>query len=94
MLTTVEVLRQARALYAEAPSHAPLGTYPESWEVCAVTACGFDAGYGEAVRALAIAAGIERDFPRSAVIEWNAKATTADVLAAFDKAIATEEAKA
>src|SRR4051812_42443448 len=89
-MSTVEILVRARALYAEAPSHARPAYHPEPGTRCVVFALG-DAGgrmnvdYFPAHDALADAMGGCRS-----VVEWNAEHTTEEVLAAFDRAIATE----
>lgn len=86
----LDTLVRARELYAAAPSHAPVDTFPAPGTVCAATALE-DAGSRSAYRyrpvahALAMAMGADRGIAR-----WNAEHTTEEVLAAFDRAIATE----
>jgi hypothetical protein len=92
-VTTAELLRQARERYAGAPDHTPRGEFPRCG-YCAATALGTDGGpeIRAAEKALAEAAGLDTGDihwgARGAIIEWNAKASTAEVLAAFDRAIA------
>ena len=85
-MTTVEVLRKARALYAANPSHAPSGEAAEPGRVCVVLAIDFASGPRiycyEAENAVHQACGA-----RESVVKWNAEHTTEEVLAAFDKAI-------
>ena len=84
-MTTVEVLRKARELYAANPSHAPAGARPEPGTVCVILAIDRSSGpvgySSEAEYAVLRAAGA------SGVVTWNAEHTTEEVLAAFDKAI-------
>lgn len=83
-MTTAEILRGARALYAANPSHAGEGKMPEDGCECVMTALmavvewGTDGAYD----ALCDAAGIE-----SGLVAWNAEHTTEQVLAAWDRAI-------
>lgn len=93
-MSTVETLVRARALYAEAPSHVPEGEYPESGTYCVIYALGAAAdiggdnsqGFYMAVLDRMVDAAGEPD----SMARWNAKHTTEEVLAAFDRAIATE----
>lgn len=93
-LSVHEVLVRARNLYAKAPSHAPHGRVPQDG-ICVVMACDRSGGWNWQERkpelVLAGAAGLEPDGDgdfREPLIRWNADATTAEALAAFDKAIA------
>jgi hypothetical protein len=90
-MTTAELLREARALFAANPSHTR-SLSVESGKVCASLAI-IQAGgeiEGDAYNGFIAANGIEQ----GGVWLWNAEHTTAEVLAGFDKAIAAEEAKA
>lgn len=88
-MSTVEVLRAARELYAAKPSHAPVGQSPRPGTHCVVYAVSrqTDAGAHHALGAFALA------IETTEIVEWNATHSTAEVLAAFDRAIANEEAK-
>lgn len=84
-MSTVEVLRKARELYAQAPSHGrgpvPKGTH------CVISAVIGAARHGSAYIALAsmyTAAGTDY------LSIWNAENDTATVLASFDAAIEAE----
>lgn len=83
-MTTAELLRGARALYAKNPSHAGEGSLPEDGCECVMTALHAVAEWStdDAYDALCDAAGIE-----SGLVAWNAEHTTEEVLAAFDTAI-------
>ncbi len=87
MPTTLDILTQARALYASAPSHAARLDYPEPGTHCALTALWEASGStlpgSPAERFLSEAAGIHS----RAIVEWNATSSTETVLAAFDRAI-------
>jgi hypothetical protein len=91
--TTLDILRHARDLYAYAPSHAPFRDAPEPGTHCIVTAL-ITASNADVLSPAYRAA---RD-PLYRVIgeslpDWNAEHSTEEVLAAFDRAIAVEEAK-
>jgi hypothetical protein len=96
IVSTVDVLRLARDLYARAPSHIPLDQPVEPGRHCPLTAIvaaetvGGDrlAGYA-AKAALRNVVGFGMSIPR-----WNAAHSTEEVLAAFDLAIEAEQAKA
>ena len=97
-MTTVEVLHAARELYATNPSHVPYPETPAYGTYCAVTAISHSAMrlwsgglYDNAREALARATG---NPPWVSIPRWNAEHSTEEVLAAFDEAIANEEAKA
>lgn len=94
-MTILERLRLGRILYASAPSHAPFKTSVADDTYCAVTALGAMRDERDSAEALlASAAGLKRlPLDSEPVIVWNAESTTAEVLAAFDRAIAWEEAK-
>lgn len=89
-LVVRNVLREAATLYAEAPSHAPIGDYPECGMHCAITAV-TSATYArnmsisqamvvsDALIALNKAAG-------RWIVGYNADHTTEEVLAVFEKA--------
>lgn len=88
-MDTHEVLVKGRNRYEANPSHSPWGRMPEFGTVCAVLA--LDGGldyYPQAQRELCDAAGLADSDCRMALIKWNARSSTAAVLAAFDKAIA------
>lgn len=91
-MSTVETLRDARDLYASAPSHATPLTNPKPGTVCVVMAlsCAGVGAYGKSMDAIARAAGLDY---RNSVVRWNAENDTETVLAAFDTAIANEEAR-
>jgi hypothetical protein len=79
-----EILRRARALYEANPSHAGLGEMPGEGTVCVVWA----------VEKAMVTASTRPPFAYEALyravgtlVPWNAKSTTAEVLAAFDRAI-------
>ena len=85
-MTTADVLREARALYAAAPSHAVPGQSPKHDTECVMTAiCAVttaEGAYWDAVEALRRAVG-----DVDSLVAWNAEHSTAEVLAAFDRAI-------
>ena len=97
-MTTVEVLRAARALIDT----------PEKWGQgdglcdrglrCAAIAVwdaqGIVAGSTLAHRALAQAMGLDAAYSCGVIFDFNDSHTHAEVMAAFDRAIANEEAKA
>src|SRR4051812_16949570 len=89
-MSTVEILVRARALYAEAPSHAPANAYPEPGTYCVVYALGAAGALPSGVYALAHDAMLDAMGTTRSLAWWNAKHTTEEVLAAFDRAIATE----
>jgi hypothetical protein len=82
-------------VYAANPSHAPADQCPCGGH-CPVTAlvhvAGLSAVTDYAERALMVAMDAGRF--QYGIPEWNAEHTTAEVLAAWDRAIAAEEAKA
>jgi hypothetical protein len=91
--TTLDVLRDARALYSENPSHAPVHRAPAPGTYCVLSAL-MATGDSNAAReghpaweALTDAIGI-----KLGVVLWNARHTTEEVLAAFDRAITALEA--
>lgn len=82
-LTVADVLRKARELYVQAPSHA--ASWPLHGTYCIVTATFIGADYdldmaGLADEALFAVVGQE-------LMGWNASSSTETVLAAFDAAI-------
>lgn len=90
--STVEVLRRARELYAEAPSHAPHPDLPKEGTLCLLMAT------DEAASELGCG-GVERDQADGVLrqvtgcgtlVDWNAEHSTEEVLAAFDRAIECE----
>jgi hypothetical protein len=87
-VTTAESLRRARALYAANPSHAPAGDVPDDGCYCLMSALCVSAGtnFEDAYDAVCSAAGID-----SGIVDWNAERSTAEVLAAFDRAVALAE---
>jgi hypothetical protein len=96
--TVLDVLREARELYAANPSHAPYGCTPGA-EYCIVTACyAADCGYGggalDALKAAVDATEVDRAEFNKRIISWNAEHTTEEVLEAWDRAIASLEAEA
>lgn len=96
-MTVEDVLREARRLYAEHPSHAPSGHFPAAGTVCVVLAIDdaledltredwtrdWEYLYNGAQRAFAVAIGGDTQ----EIVAFNAEHTTDEVLAAFDKAI-------
>ena len=92
--TILGALREARALYAASPSHvggdAMLPRPGTHCVITALNAVAVDNDYWDAYVAIRRAA----DVPDGGVVDWNATHTTAEVLAAFDRAIATLEAEA
>lgn len=90
MSTTADVLREARRLYAEAPSHADPQCDPLPQEKhCPITAI-YEAagddwdGIDGADRTLCLIVGTDD------LAVWNAENSTETVLAAFDRAIEAE----
>jgi hypothetical protein len=87
---TVDILCRAREIYAAAPSHAPSSEFPDPGTYCVIfaidRAVGGRAGLWTAVHA------VERAMagPTESCVEWNAEHSTAEVLAAFDRAIAAQ----
>ncbi len=81
------VLIAARSLYAADPSHAPRGQFTNRCPVRCIDRCADGWHDGEVEQALADAAGLGRYDIRREIIDWNAIATTEEVLAAFDRAI-------
>lgn len=89
MSTTVEVLRKARELYAQAPSHAPSGEWPAEGTYCVSTAIGTAGGASKAM--LDAHDFFEGVIGTPLIPEWNAESSTETVLAAFDRAIKNKE---
>lgn len=90
-MTTVDVLRAARELYAQAPSHASEDEDSANGTVCVLMATeaaarmvGADDGGSAADCALYRSIGLKRCID---LIPWNAENSTETVLAAFDAAI-------
>lgn len=83
--TVAQVLTEARARYAAAPSHVPSNEMPVRGTVCVLTAIG---GHPGAIDRFRAAAGNPFE-----ITEWNAEHTTEEVLATFDAAILAEEAR-
>lgn len=85
-MTTAEVLRDARALYAANPSHAGSGTDPDPGTHCVIyavnTAAAEDGPFDSAISAFTSAIDSS-----DCLVNWNAEHTTEEVLAAFDRAI-------
>lgn len=84
-----DILKAARDKYASSPSHAPRGSHPREGSVCAAMALDRSSNGWycmEAEELVARAAGLVTQDPRMAIIDWNAKASTEEVLAAFDRA--------
>jgi hypothetical protein len=92
--TVVEVLRVARRLFAEAPSHVPYPEVPPEGTFCMLLATQqaalelsgesgniWDGLMLGADNALRVAAGTPL------LVDWNARHDTATVLACFDRAI-------
>lgn len=90
-MTTGEVLRKAKGLYALAPSHAAAGDMPRPGTRCIVLA--LDEAVradrsGESERAFNEAlATFQAASEDSRLVEFNAEHSTEEVLAVFDKAI-------
>lgn len=102
-MTTLAILRQARALIDTPEKWSNIGYYDDrgGGKVCALQALRNAGGYQwdnprvlAAATALARAAGLDGDADWYDVGEWNDNHAHADVMAAFDRAIAAEEAKA
>lgn len=91
-MDTVDILCRARELYASAPSHVAHPHLPPSGTYCAVMALAMVKGVGvravdtPAYDALVRATGVSC----GSVADWNAEHSTAEVLAAFDRAIAAQ----
>lgn len=93
-MTVAEVLREARALYEEAPSHAGAMQKIADGSVCPILALcdvvgGSVTGMNRHPAYEALLAGMGID---GGMVDWNAEHSTAEVLAAFDRAIAAEGA--
>jgi hypothetical protein len=91
-VSTVDVLRAARDLYAQAPSHAPHESAPAEGTYCVITATAAAAARlrwsaEPANQRLRLFAGAD------GLVDWNAEHSTEEVLAAFDRAIEAEQAK-
>ena len=93
-MTTVEVLRAARALIAD-ESKWWRGGCAVAGQACMFNAVSRAGGepYTDAHKALLRAIGCNEDEPTEG-FAWNDSHTHAEVMAAFDRAIAIEEAKA
>jgi hypothetical protein len=87
-VSTVDVLRAARDLYEQAPSHVPCGTRPVRGTYCVSTAIQASAGSALVISAFTSVIGTHR------LATWNAEHSTEEVLAAFDRAIEAEQTKA
>lgn len=90
-VSTVDVLRAARDLYAQAPSHAPKGEDLPAGRYCPLTAIGTASG------SYSLARPAENAFYEAVgwvgVVRWSATHSTEEVLAAFDRAIEAEALK-
>lgn len=92
-MRTVDVLREARALYAAAPSHAPAGDFPETGTRCVVMAIDKALTDDRTGRSAGNYLDVEREFAKAFggvpadVVPFNAEHSTEEVLAVFDKAI-------
>lgn len=90
-MTTLKILRAARALYERSPSHVGGVGLPEEGTICPLLAL-TDAAEDidcltrrtPAVDRLRAAMGT------TSIVDWNATHTTLEVLAAFDRAILAE----
>jgi hypothetical protein len=94
VVSVVETLRRARERYADTGTHTPFGRMHKPGECCAVTALDFTGALSETPQnILGLAAGLAPDATgyRIPVIKWNAAASTDEVLAAYDRAIAYAE---
>jgi hypothetical protein len=90
---TVDILCRARELYASAPSHAEWGADIEPDTHCVITATvkasgGLPVAYTPAL--VALAAASEMAASTDFIAAWNADHSTAEVLAAFDRAITAQ----
>jgi hypothetical protein len=95
--SVADVLRAARDLYEQAPSHAPEPGWPQPGTVCAVTAIDRAVAISRAVGGANTVAAAVLDARargslmdaagRDSLVAWNAENSTETVLAAFDKAI-------
>ncbi len=86
---TLETLIKARALYASAPSHCRERGMPELGTYCPVTAL-YHAQGGLHIVGVSTGLSALRDaMGNGYVTAYNAEHTTEEVLAAFDKAIAS-----
>jgi hypothetical protein len=90
-MTAAAILRAARALYESAPSHAPTGAYPPPGEYCLMGALSKGAqrptGDGPVRELRAACVAMYSAIGTTESVAWNAEHTTAEVLAAFDRAI-------
>lgn len=96
MKSTLDVLKDARALYSENPSHASCGVEVADGTRCVVYALWDASHYDHAAmfpaeEILWDAAGITNPNARMKLIDWNARSSTETVLAAFDQAISACE---
>lgn len=89
-MTTVEVLRKARALYEANPSHAPGCDPVEPGRVCLMWSLDYAAGPRGADKD--VYSAIDRAAGTNQLVKFNAEHTTAEVLAVFDRAIEAEAA--
>lgn len=93
-MTTADLLRAARALYAANPSHAALGEVVAPGTRCAIGAICLAETRNPFPGVFAYAVSSLRDaVPFGAsLVDFNAEHSTAEVLALFDRAIAKAEA--
>ena len=87
-MTALKVLRHARALYENAPSHAGPYELPDRDCVCPLWAIEDSAHLGDTARARELLQAAMGD-PAS-IVAWTATHSTIEVLAAFDRAIIAE----
>jgi hypothetical protein len=91
-MTAAEILREARALYAANPSHAPSEELPEAGCHCPITAL-VAVTNGMGVRHPAYLVLLDAALMPDSLADWNAEHSTEEVLAAFDRAVALAETR-
>jgi hypothetical protein len=88
---TVDILCRARELYAAAPSHAAPCKSPEPGTRCVISALrDATGGWVGAHEGTLTALEAAMNNPLYGVVPWNAEHSTAEVLAAFDRAITAQ----
>ena len=86
MSTVADVLREARELYAQAPSHAEAGGIPSKGTFCPIWAL-WEVAWSNNHMLNRADALLCRIAGTNDLATWNAENSTETVLAAFDRAI-------